>query len=134
MLKGKPGSVQGNVFTLREIQRQIRYALADRGVYDAPANEAEFLIAIGVGAKSTTWYSSSFAMLPRSYDYYYDQWGLPGVGVGQHTYQDGTLLIDFIDPKTGDLLWHGWAVEPIPIAEDSATIIRNAVRKVLGQI
>jgi len=133
MLQGEPGSSQGNVFLLREIQRQIRYTLADLGKRQAPANEADFLVAVGVGSQSTTWWSTTFGGLAQTYDYYFDLWGRPS-NVQAHTYQDGTLLIDFVDPKSGGLLWHGWTVEPIPVTGDDKEVVKKAVQKVLGQL
>jgi hypothetical protein len=134
MLQGKPGSVKGNVFVLKQIQREIRYRLADMGLRQVAANEAQVLVAVGVGAESTTWWSTSFGALPRPYEYYFDLWDRPGAAVRAHTYQDGILLIDLIDAKTGDLVWHGWAVEPIPIAGESSDVIAKAVAKVLRQL
>ena len=134
MLQGEPGSVKGNVFVLKQIQREIRYRLADMGMRQVAANEAQVLVAIGVGAQSTTWWSTSFGALPQPYEYYFDLWDRPGAAVLAHTYQDGILQIDLIDAKTGDLMWHGWAVEPIPIAGESSDVIAKAVDKVLRQL
>jgi hypothetical protein len=134
MLKGKPGSVKGNVFLLRAIQRQIRYSLADLGKNQDDPKQADFLVAVGVGKQSTTWWSTSFGGVLQPYDYYFDLWDRPGTGVSAHTYEDGILQIDFIDPRSGNLLWHGWAVEPIPISGNDDTTIKKAVAKVLGQL
>lgn len=132
MLQGKPGSIQGNVFVLREVQRYVRYALMDDGLEQVAIDEAQFLIAIGVGKQSTLWWSPVMPIMMQPYGYYYSAWGLGGLA--PQTYEDGTLLIDFVDPKSGDLLWHGWAVEPIGINDSQAAIIKSAVDKVLGQL
>lgn len=132
MLKGKPGSIQGNVFVLREIQREARYVLMNQGLRQVAVDQAQFLVAIGVGKQSTLWWSPVMPVLVQPYGYYYTAWGLGGLA--PTSYQDGTLLIDFVDPKTGDLLWHGWAVEQIGINDDQTAIIKSAVGKVLGQL
>lgn len=134
MLKGKPGSNQGDPFLLRQIQREIRYVLADEGIYQAPAKTADVLIAVGVGSKSTTWWGLNVPGFAESYDYYFNQWYTAGVGVQSHTYQDGTLLIDLLDPADGKLLWHGWTVEAIPISGTENKVLKKAVKNVLGQI
>jgi len=134
MLRGEPGSNQGDPFLLRQIQREIRYVLADRGLQQVAVDEAEFLVAVGVGSKSTTWYGLSVPGFAETYEYYFDQWYRAGVGVTSHTYQDGTLMIDFIDPRDGRLLWHGWTVEPIPLSGDQRTLLRKFVGNVLGQL
>ena len=132
MLKGKPGSIQGNVFALREIQRYVRYDLMNQGLDQVDIHQADFLIAIGVGKQSTLWWVPVMPILIQPYNYYYTAWGLGGLA--PQTYEDGTLLIDFVDPKSGDLLWHGWAVEPIGINDKQTEIIKSAVDKVLGQL
>lgn len=134
MLKSKPGTNVGDPFMLRQIQREIRYVLADAGRQQVPANEADFLVAVGVGSKSTTWWSLSVPGFTDSYDYYFNQWDRTGVGIQSHTYQDGTLMIDFLDPTDGKLLWHGWTVEDVPISGDENKLLKKAVANVLGQI
>lgn len=132
MLKGKPGSIQGNVFVLREIQREVRYVFMDQGLSQVALDQAQFLVAIGVGKQSSLWWSPVMPVLVQPYGYYYTAWGMGGLA--PTTYEDGTLLIDFVDPKSGDLLWHGWAVEQIGINDDQTAIIKSAVDKVLGQL
>jgi hypothetical protein len=132
MLKGKPGSIQGNVFVLREIQREVRYVLMDQGLSQVALDQAQFLVAIGVGTQSSLWWSPVMPILVQPYGYYYTSWGMGGLA--PITYEDGTLLIDFVDPKSGDLLWHGWAVEQIGVNDEQTAIIKSAVGKVLGQL
>ena len=89
---------------------------------------------IQVGAHSTTWYSINSAVQNESYYFYFDAWRSMGLHVSAHTYVDGTLMIDFIDPASGHLVWHGWTTEPVPTSEqDTGKIIKAAVRAVLSQ-
>jgi len=108
--------------------------LADQGRLQVAPEEAEFLVAVGVGSKSTTWWSTSFGGFAQPYEDYFDVWDRPGMLVRSHTYQDGTLVIDLVDAKSGELLWHGWVTEPIPIAGDDDDVIKKAVGKVLEQL
>ncbi len=125
---------RGNPFVIRRIQREIRYALADAGVTEVDKADADYLISVQVGSKATTWYSLGNAPRTTPYDTYFDRWRSFGAFINPHTYVDGTLVIDFIDPKTGDLVWHGWTTEPVNVKLDNEKQLKGAVRAVLGQI
>ncbi len=125
---------RGNPFVIRRIQREIRYALADAGVNEVDKASADYLVSVQVGSKATTWYSLGSTPRTTPYDTYFDRWRTMGGFVNPHTYVDGTLVIDFIDPKSGDLVWHGWTTEPVNVKLDDETMLKGAVRAVLGQI
>jgi len=132
-LEGEAAEDRGNPFVIRRIQREIRYALADRGVAQADAAEADYLVSVQVGSKATTWYSLGSTPRMTSYDAYFDRWRGMGAFINPHTYVDGTLVIDFIDPKGGELVWHGWTTEPVNVKLDDETMLKGAVRAVLAQ-
>ena len=134
MLKGKPGSVQTNVFVLRQVQREVSYALTGKGLEALPVQEADFLIVINLGQRTTAWYSASPMILPFTYNDYFSRWGrMDSVSVPPRGYMEGTLGISFVDRKSGGLLWHGWTTQGIPIAQETNAELKKAVAKVLGQ-
>ena len=134
MLKGKPGTVQTNVFVLRQVQREVTYALTEKGLDSLPVNEADFLIVIDLGQKTTAWYSASPMILPFTYNDYFSQWQqMDSVSVPPRGYMEGTLGISFVDRKSGRLLWHGWTTQGIPIAQETDAQLKKAVAKVLAQ-
>jgi hypothetical protein len=133
-LDGQQSEGRGNPFVIRRIQREIRYALADMGVQQVEADAADFLVSVQVGSRATTWYSLGSTPRTTSYDAYFDRWRGMGAFINPHTYVDGTLVIDFIDPKSGDLVWHGWTTEPVNVKIDDETMLAGAVRAVLSQI
>lgn len=133
LLKQKGQKYTINPFVQRQAQREVRYALADMGFTQAPANEADFLVSVHGGSTSTTWYSFNAQLVILPYGDYFEDWRGAGMNIRAHTYQDGTLIIDFIDARTGKLIWHGWTTEPIPPGEDDDEIMKKAVRKVLSQ-
>ena len=134
MLKGKPGSVKTNVFVLRQVQREVTYALTEKGLESLPGKEADFLIVIDLGQKTTAWYSASPMVLPFTYNDYFSQWQqMDSVSVPPRGYMEGTLGISFVDRKTGALLWHGYTTQGIPIAQETDAELKKAVRKVLAQ-
>ena len=132
-LDGSEVEDRGNPFVIRQIQRLIRYALADEGLQQVDAAEADFLIGVQVGSQSTTWYSMGNVPHSTSYDSYFDRWRSVGAFVTPHTYVDGTLIIDFIDPKSEELFWHGWTTEPVNVKLDDENLLKGAVHAVLAQ-
>lgn len=61
-------------------------------------------------------------------------WGPGGVNVSTVHYQEGSLILDFIDPKTKKLVWRGVATKVLPektTPQKSEETIRQAVKKIL---
>jgi len=133
LLKEQDKKLEVNPFVQRQAQREVRYALADMGFDQVPSNQADFLVSVHGGSTSSTWYSFNTALVMRPYDAYFEVWRGAGMHVRRHTYQDGTLIVDFIDAKTGELIWHGWTTEPIAPSGDRDELLAKAVRAVLAQ-
>ena len=123
----------GNAFVERQVQREVRYQLANAGFGQVDPEEADFLVSVHVGSRSTTWYSVSSHTYDRPYDDYFAQWQTLGMHVRRHSYVDGTLVIDLIDRRTEKLIWHGWTTEPLPIGQTPEEIIKQAVKNVVAQ-
>jgi hypothetical protein len=51
------------------------------------------------------------SLVPEPYGFYGPYWMRPGGRVVQ--YKEGTLIFDFMDAKTNNLAWRGWAVSVI---------------------
>lgn len=134
-LSGEQAEGRGNPFVIRRVQREIRYALADAGVAQAEQRDtADYLVSVQIGSKATTWYTVSSMPRTTSYDAYFDRWRGMGAFINPHTYVDGTLVIDFIDPTSGELVWHGWTTEPVNVKLDDEEQLGRAVRAILAQI
>jgi hypothetical protein len=125
-----PGQSVGNPFLAREIQLGLQAELAARGYDQSSLEEADFLVDFSAGGQSTTWYSVRGVMRAEPYDNYFQLWA-PGGVLNAHTFQDGTLAIDIIDPKSGDLVWHGWSTEPVNRFDSDKDIVRSFVKEVL---
>jgi len=132
-LQAEPGSKVGNPFVDQAVQRAIRNQLVKDGFEQVPADQASFLVDLHVGSRSSTWYSLRTANYIDAYDSYFDNWASRGAVVQPHTYQDGTLVIDIIDPKSGKLIWHGWSTESVPPRADQTEVIKTAVARILAQ-
>jgi len=101
-----------------------------RGLESLPVKEADFLIVIDLGQKTTAWYSASPMVLPFTYNDYFSQWQqMDSVSVPPRGYMEGTLGISFVDRKSGSLLWHGYTTQGIPIAQETDAELKKAVAK-----
>ena len=54
------------------------------------------------------------------------------------SYREGTLIIDFMNPKNKTLVWRGWAVAAMEVVlydtKDTDVLIRSAVAKILQNL
>lgn len=41
----------------------------------------------------------------------YGYWGHQAVDVRR--YKEATLILDFVDPESGELVWRGWSISPV---------------------
>ena len=71
---------------------------------------------------------------PYGYGYggYYGR-GYGGGGSHLQTYKEGTLILDFVDPATKQLIWRGWAVGALDDPEKAAMYVNKAVSKILDK-
>ena len=127
----EPGQSVGNPFLARQIQLALQAELNERGYSLASISEADFLVDFSAGGQSTTWYSVRGVLRSEPYGNYFQLWGGLGGIINAHSYQDGTLTIDLIDPTSGDLVWHGWSTEPVNRFDDDKETIRRFVKAVL---
>jgi len=54
-------------------------------------------------------------------------------GVSVHHYKQGTLILDFIDRQTKELIWRGWATSVVDESSRSQEKIDDAVAKILAE-
>lgn len=117
----------------QQVLREIRYELANRGYLptDDP-REVQFLISAHVGARTTTFYVANGVDHMEDYDQWFQKWGVRGGSITPQTFTSGTLVIDFVDPATGVLVWHGWTTIGLRPDEDMRDTVRRAVHEVLA--
>jgi hypothetical protein len=119
------GGEQGIVtLTDARIRSAIEGELASRG-YPQAANGASFLVAY----HATVAQKVEAGAEPYGYG-----WRSAYMAPTVMTYEEGTLLVDFIDPRSKAMVWRGTAsavVDASDSAEKREERIREAVRKVL---
>lgn len=123
-----------NPFATQKLHRAVRAEMTDRGFVQVPVAEADFLVSAHVGSRSTTWYSVRGLEHQDAYDRYFDMWRGRGGRIVPHSYTNKTVVLDFIDPKSGQLIWHGWTTEASPPSTgDDSAVLRAAVKNVLDK-
>lgn len=120
-----------NSLDLVRIKNAVSAELNDKGLKVASKNP-DFLIASHFGTKDKINVSSwGYGYGPHGI-YWGGYWGYGGVSVYQ--YEEGTLIIDFVEPNSKNLLWRGAAKSEVDNAtnpEKRDKMINDAVQKIL---
>ena len=122
-------------FVVQRVKTAVKTELKAKGLV-VVSNNPDFLIAEHLGKKSkvqvTDWgYDYGYYGAYRGYGGY---WG-PG-RISTYQYEEGTLILDFVDAKSKKLIWRGTAkarVQNVDTPEKSEKIINAAVKKILGK-
>jgi len=129
-----PKREQSNDLVLARIQRATDRELAAKGY--APAKSgADFLIAAHMGSRQrlqvTDW-GYSYGM-GYGHGGYYGRYAGPG-SIEVYEYEEGSIVLDFIDGKTRKLIWRGVATAAVPESpkpEQIDKLVNEAISKVL---
>lgn len=117
----------------QQIRASLEQSLAQRGILPAASGSAaDFLISYHTSAQERTQVWSG-----GGYPGYWG-WG-PGWGPQVTTYTEGTLIVDFIDPRTQRSFWRGTASSVInnpnnPDPNKIATAVNKLMEKYPSQV
>jgi hypothetical protein len=115
-----------NTLVEGRVKRAVDEQLAAKGIRKT-TEDPDMLVAFHTGVQDK--------VNVQSWGYGYGWgWGPGGVNVSTVHYQEGSLILDFIDPKTNKLVWRGVATKVLPektTPEKSEKTIRQAVEKIL---
>lgn len=108
----------------QELQAALRNNLAMKGITEAPAGQPpEFLV---------TYHVKTQQKLDVQQVGYGFGWGLGGTDVYQYT--EGTIIVDFIDPRTNQAFWRGTASDVVNQPEmPDVGKLDKAVAKLVNQ-
>ncbi|MBS2027205.1 MAG: DUF4136 domain-containing protein [Deltaproteobacteria bacterium] len=103
----------------QDIRGSLERNLATHGMVPA-TGKPDFLVA----------YHTQLQQKLSATNYGYGYWG--GWGPDFYTYTQGTIVLDFIDPKTNKVFWHGTATSVVSHPENpDASKIDAAITKLL---
>jgi hypothetical protein len=123
-------------FVVQRVKNAVNAELKAKGLVMI-SNNPDFLIAEHLGKKSkvqvTDWgYDYGYYGRYRGYGGHRGYWGPRRISTYQ--YEEGTLILDFVDAKSKKLIWRGTAkskVQNIDTPEKSEKIINAAVKEIL---
>ena len=119
-------------FMIERIKKVVDTHLEAKGM-EATEERPDFLIATSFGytEKLQIW-SSGHPYGPPYGRYYYGPY--PAGTVSSYYYEEGTLILDFIDPNSGNLIWRGKAKAYLgkrQTPEKLDKIVNEAVERIL---
>jgi hypothetical protein len=110
------------------IRDAVRGSLEEMG-FTENTTSPDFLVAIHGDVKDK--------VDVQTYDYGYPYYGYPywhgGRDVSVSQYQEGTLVIDFVDAEDNELFWRGWGTKILDQSTREPQVIRQVVDKILDQ-
>ena len=112
---------------LNRVKTAVKRELESKGIVMVSDNP-DFLIAIH-GERQSKVSITDWGYSPGRYGRY---WG--GGGIDVYQYEEGTLILDFVDADIKELIWRGTAigiVDPDLSPEQRTENINNAVAKIL---
>ena len=119
--------LQTNSLIEARVKKAVNRQLATKGLKET-TQDPDFLVAFHTGVEDKT--------DVQSWGYGYGYWGMRGGGVSTIHYQEGTLILDFIDPKSDNLLWRGVGKKVVSektTPEKSQKNIDQAVERILSK-
>ena len=105
----------------QDINNSLRQALISKGFAEATNGQPDFLVSHSIKLQQELQVNSAGYGWPG-------YWG----GVDAYTYTEGTLIVDFVDPKTNKAFWRGTASSVVnnPSSPDAGRI-QSAVSKMI---
>ena len=125
-----PENADINNLILQRVKNAVNSELKAKGLMMS-SNDPDFLIAKHLGKKDKV-HVADWGYGYGSYGRYGGYWG--GSGISAYQYEEGFLILDFVDAKSKELIWRGSAkavVENVNTPEKSEKIINAAVKEIL---
>ena len=131
-------TIAENTILTQRIERSVDAALTAKGLLKVPRADADFLISQHIGVQQKLQVDTT--QFGYGYGFGYGAWGGPIGGYPNQTtvsqYEEGTLMIDFVNPENRNLIWRGTGQSRVRRAstpEDREKLVRSAVDQILAQ-
>jgi hypothetical protein len=113
----------------QDIEDALKQSLLAKGYVEATNGNPDFLVAHHVKLQERTEVEGGYG-----YGYGYGWYGMGPMGVNTYTYTQGTLIVDFVDPKTNKAFWRGTASDLVNHpSSPNPNKIQAAVTKLINQ-
>ena len=121
-----PEGVEADDLVVGRVKRAVNAEMAEKGIRTTTA-DPDFLIAMHAGSEEK--------VTQRDWGYTYSSYWHRGGGRSRtFRYQEGTLVLDFVDADTKQLIWRGRAkgfVDRNSKPKKDDKLVNEAVRKIL---
>ena len=131
-------TIAENTLLTSRIERSVDTVLQQKGLTQVPRSEANFLISQHIGVQQKLQVDTT--QFGYGYGFGYGAWGGPIGGYPSQTtvsqYEEGTLMLDFVNPETKALIWRGTGqsrVRRTSSPEEREKLIQTAVDQILSQ-
>jgi hypothetical protein len=128
-----PASASIDELVIARIKKAVDADLSAKGLVETTQNP-DFLIAMHIGKKHRVQVEQWGYGYYGAPGYWGGYWG-PG-GVSTYQYEEGSLILDFVDAGSKKLFWRGAAkaeVQNVNTPEKSEKLINEAVKKILSK-
>lgn len=110
-----------NTLVDKRIREALRRDLEERGFTYAPDSQADFLVAYYAREREKVELENIGYGMPRRW-----RWGW-GPSIWTRYYREGSVLVDFIDPVSNQLIWRGRVTETVKGLDQSDKQINKGV-------
>jgi hypothetical protein len=121
------------------LRDSLRTELGTRGISPAGSGRADLAVVRHVFTQEkvsvhqyTDWGYGYHGGWPYGYGHYGMWAGAPRTYVDVNNYTEGTMILDFVDTRTGKLVFRGTGKAVVGGVESNAEKIREAVRKIVA--
>ena len=120
--------LDNNTFFIERLQRAVDAQLGQKGFEKVVGGQPDFVIH----------YHARIEQRLLSSEFHPGQIGCQAGDCGPSVYDAGTLLIDFTDPRSNQLMWRGWAERGLDgVIDDQAWMdaaIDDAVTRIMARL
>ncbi len=117
-----------NPLVRKRVFEAVNKTMRDRGWRKLDEDDADFLILTHAGVEEKVQVNDW-----GGYGRYDHRWGMRASRVTVHNYQEGSLVIDFIDAKSKELAWRGVGTRVIdreaPSQEDVDKVVQEILKR-----
>ncbi|WP_114777412.1 DUF4136 domain-containing protein [Botryobacter ruber] len=123
------------------VKAAIESELLKKGLTPATTRAPDLLLAYDISVNPTAELPDTSAFVPGfgfgygywyGYRYNYNYEGIPTFR-NVRDYAPGTLIIDFIDPSSNELVWRGWTESNLNVTTLQESKISRAVARIIAQ-
>lgn len=133
-----PEGANINDISVERVKKAVNAELKAKG-FQLSSQNPDFMIAEHMGAEEKV-QINNWGYTYGPYDGYWGgHWGRGGSGasrgVSEYRYEEGTLILDFVDTETNKLIWRGAAkaeIDRVNTPEKKDKLVAEAVQKILA--